>query len=188
MENYRDETKQPAISDEAVRAKTGKGWDEWFALIDAAGGQEKSHQEIVAYLAQYHQVAGWWQQTVTNTYEQARGKRARHQMPDGYQISRSKTFSAPVAALYQAWSDPNVRERWLDQPDLEVRKATPDKSMRINWPGEESNVDVYFYPKGGGKSQVTVQHNRLAGADEAERMKAYWGEALDRLKHAVESA
>jgi hypothetical protein len=30
---------EPPISDEAVKAKTGKPWSEWFAILDAAGAQ-----------------------------------------------------------------------------------------------------------------------------------------------------
>jgi hypothetical protein len=39
-------TKQaaPRMSDEAVKAKTGKTWKEWFAILDKAGASELSHQ------------------------------------------------------------------------------------------------------------------------------------------------
>jgi hypothetical protein len=34
---------------------------------------------------------------------------------------------------------------------------------------------------------VSVQHNKLPDAKSAERMKAYWGERLDRLQEILES-
>jgi hypothetical protein len=37
----------PRMSDEAVAAKTGKNWKQWFAIIDKAGGKKMTHQEIV---------------------------------------------------------------------------------------------------------------------------------------------
>src|SRR5512134_2277217 len=95
------------MSDEAVRAKTGRIWPEWFAILDAAGAQQMTHQQIVAYLHNEHGVGPWWQQMVTVTYEQARGMRAKHQMPDGYQVSVSKTIAAPAAALYELCIDPD---------------------------------------------------------------------------------
>ena len=34
------------VSDDAVRAKTGKKWDEWFKLLDNAGTRMMDHREI----------------------------------------------------------------------------------------------------------------------------------------------
>jgi hypothetical protein len=97
MQETTDQSKKTPISDEAVQNATGKVWEEWFAILDSAGGEGMTHKEIVAFLAEHHQVASWWQQSVTNTYEQARGKRGKHQMPEGYQISRSPYFFRSLA-------------------------------------------------------------------------------------------
>ena len=35
-----EKTKGPRMSDEAVKAKTGKSWKEWFALLDKAGAKK----------------------------------------------------------------------------------------------------------------------------------------------------
>ena len=186
--NDKDETdNSPQISDEAVRAKTGKDWPEWFAVLDAAGAASMSHKEIVAYLNQEHGVGPWWQQMVTVSYEQARGLRDKHEVPGGYQISRSKTIAVPVGALYHAWQDEATRQRWLPDAPLTIRKATENKTLRIIWDDGETSVDVSFYPKGEQKTQVTVQHNKLADATAAEQMKAYWAEKLARLQEAVAS-
>ena len=40
-------TMGPRMSDEAVKAKTGKTWKEWFAILDQAGAIKLTHQEIV---------------------------------------------------------------------------------------------------------------------------------------------
>ena len=32
--------KEAGISDEAVRAKTGRTWGEWFAILDGAGARK----------------------------------------------------------------------------------------------------------------------------------------------------
>src|SRR5687768_242594 len=41
---------KPKMSDDAVKAKTGKVWKEWFAILDKAGAKNMTHQEIVRYL------------------------------------------------------------------------------------------------------------------------------------------
>jgi uncharacterized protein YndB with AHSA1/START domain len=179
----------PAIltgtSDEAVMRATGKSWAEWLALLDAAGGREMNHKQLVAHLRAYTGVSSWWQQQLTVGYEQSRGLRARHQMADGYQISRSRTVAAPAAAVYHAWADDVTCARWLPDAVFTVRKATPPKSLRLTWAGAAGTdgtvVEVALADK-GDRTAVTVQHNKLPDAAAAERMKAYWAEALGRLE------
>jgi uncharacterized protein YndB with AHSA1/START domain len=177
------------MGDDAVKAKTGKVWAEWFKILDKAGAKKMSHQEIVALLSQEHGVGPWWQQMVTVTYEQARGLRAIHEKPGGFQISVSRTLAASVSKIFKAWQDENTRKLWLTTTGspLTIRKATANKSMRITWTDGKTSVEVNFYPKGAGKSQVVVQHSKLPDAKAAARLKTFWAGALDRLQELVES-
>src|SRR5262245_24402010 len=104
--------KAAGVSDDAVRAKTGKGWDEWFALLDRAGAAKMDHKQIVACLDKYP-IGGWWQQMVTVAYEQERGLRAKHQQADGFATGVSRTVGVPVDTLYGAWHNARKRRRWL---------------------------------------------------------------------------
>jgi uncharacterized protein YndB with AHSA1/START domain len=174
------------ISSDAVQARTGKSWPEWFQILDAAGARQMTHQEIVAVLATQHGVGPWWQQMVTVGYEQGRGKRVKHQTTGGFQVSRTRTIHATLSELFTVWMDKRKRTRWLRDPGFTIRTATPDRSLRITWIDGQSWLDVGFFDKGAGKSQVAVGHTRLANAADAERMKAYWTEQLDRLKAALE--
>jgi uncharacterized protein YndB with AHSA1/START domain len=141
-----------------------------------------THKEIVAYLVEHYQVGPWWRQSVTVAYEQARGMRAKHEMPSGYQISRSKTIPVSLDKLYTAWQDPAERLRWLPGVDLTFHKETPHKLLRALWTDGLTTLDIAFYEKEARKSQVVVQHNKLENAQQAEEMKAYWSEALSRLE------
>lgn len=179
-------TQSPRMSDEAVKAKTGKKWDQWFAILDKAGAQEMSHKDIVKLLNSKHDVGPWWQQMVTVTYEQARGMRDQHEKPGGYQISVSRTVNAPLAKLYKAVANEKSRSEWLSEDGLAVRKATTNKSMRVTWKDGKSSLEINFYPKSDGKSQVVVQHSKLADAKSAAKMKTFWGKALDRLRIVLE--
>jgi uncharacterized protein YndB with AHSA1/START domain len=174
----------PRMSDEAVQAKTGKTWDEWFAILDAAGARTLGHKEIVALLSGQHGIGPWWRQMVTVTYEQARGMREKHQTASGYTANASRTLAVPVGRLFEAWSDADLRRRWLPV-EMTVRKATPDKSLRITWP-DGSNVDVGFLAKGESRSQVAVEHAKLPDAEAVTRAKGYWKQALDRLRDILE--
>jgi len=177
----------PGVSDEAVSAKTGKVWKEWFSLLDKAGARKMTHQQIAQLLSNTHGVPPWWTQTVTVTYEQARGLREKHERPEGYQISVSRTLNTPLATLYKAFANERTRVSWLAEDGLKVRKSTTNKSMRVTWKDGKTGLEINFYAKDPQKSQVVVQHSRLADAKAAAKMKAYWSKALDRLRDALGS-
>ncbi|MCI0699391.1 DUF4287 domain-containing protein [candidate division KSB1 bacterium] len=174
------------MSDAAVQAKTGKTWNEWFKILDKAGGKKMNHKEIVAYLSVNYNVGPWWQQMVTVTYEQARGLREAFQKAKGYSANSSKTIAAPLAKLYKAWSDAKLRNRWLAEKGIVIRTATPEKSMRITWSDGKTSVSVYFLAKGEAKSQVALEHEKLPDAKAVAKMKAYWVDALGRLQEMLE--
>ena len=176
----------PRMSDEAVKAKTGKTWKEWFGILDKAGARKFTHQEIVKYLNTEQGVGPWWQQMVTVTYEQARGLRALHQKPKGFEISVSRTVNVPVSMLYHAFANDKARNAWLAEDGLAVRKATANKSMRVTWNDVKTSLEINFVSKADNKSQVVVQHSKLPNAKAAATMKAYWGKALDRLRASLE--
>src|SRR5690625_4955655 len=114
---------QPDSSDESVRKATGRGWEEWLDLLDTAGAASLDHKGIVKLVADQG-VSAWWQQQVAVNYEKMRGLRERHETPDGYQLSKSKTVAAGIDQLFEAWNDSDLRRRWLPEP-VEIRKATP---------------------------------------------------------------
>jgi uncharacterized protein YndB with AHSA1/START domain len=173
--------KVAGISSAAVAAKTGKHWAEWFLILNKRGCRGWKHKEIARLVHDELGCPPWWSQMVTVGYEQFHGMREKHEKSGGYSISRSKTLPVPIAELYKWWNDARRRNQWLKESKLTIRKATPNRSLRITWSDGKTNVEVMFYAKGSEKSQVSVQHDKLANAAAGEKMKAYWGAALDRL-------
>ena len=176
----------PRMSDDAVKAKTGKTWKQWFAILDKAGAKKLNHQEIAKYLHEEQGVGSWWQQMVTVTYEQARGLRKPNERPDGFQISVSRTVNVPVADLYESFASDKARHRWLAEDGLAVRTATANKVIRGAWNEMKTSLQIDFYAKGADKSQVAVTHSKLPNAKASATMKAFWGKALDRLRASLE--
>lgn len=169
---------EPGLSDAAIRKATGKGWDEWFALLDAWGGTKHSHPDIARHVADAHGVDGWWAQSVTVGYERARGMRALHERPDGFSMSASKTFPVPVERLFAAFVEPEERERWLEAVALRNRTSQPHKSARFDVLPGETRLNATFIAKGPEKAVVQLQQERLAGAEDVTRWKAVWKEQL----------
>lgn len=174
------------IGSDAVRAKTGKAWAEWFAILDKAGAKNWSHKEIAIFLHEQN-CGDWWSQMVTVGYEQARGLRVRNQTADGFAAGASKTIAAPLPELFNAWSNAKTRAKWLpDAAAIAIRSATENKSMRIVWIDGKSSIVVQFYSKGTDKSQVTIERRKLKNAKEVETVKKYWTAALENLKILLE--
>jgi len=182
-------TERPPLttSDEAIRRRTGRGWEEWFDLLDEWGAAERPHKEIARWLREERGVDGWGAQSVTVSYERARGLRAVGEHPEGFSVTAQKTVAVPVDRLYEAFVDESLRKRWLPEAELRERTATKPKSARFDWGDGGTRVVVGFIAKGEAKSTVAVEHARLADAGEAERMKAFWRERVVVLKEALES-
>ena len=161
-----------ATSDERIRERTGRGWEEWFDRIDTWG--ELTHREIARRIAAELGIdpLAWNAQAITMSYERTRGGRLAGQREDGFAVTATKTLPVPVEQLFDAF---------LAQTDLRERTSTRPKSARFDFSGGESRVNAVFVAKGEASSTVSVEHRRLAGPDEAERMKAFWRERLTQL-------
>ena len=178
-----------ATSDEEIRRRTGRGWEEWFDLLDEWGAADRTHRETARWVAEQQGVhpLAWNAQAVVGSYERTRGLRDVGEHADGFAISASKTVAVPVDRLYDAFVDESLRARWLPDGELRERTATRPRSARFDWGDGASRVHVTFAAKGDDRSTAALQHVRLADADEAERMKAYWRERVTALKTLLEA-
>ena len=166
-----------ATSDDAIRERTGRGWEEWFDVLDSWGALALKHRDIARRVAAELEIdpLAWNAQAITASYERTRGLRVAGQREDGFSISVSKTVAVPIERLYDAFfatADDRLRERTVTRP----------KSARFDWGDDGSRVHVTFDASGEQKSRIVVEHARLADAGEAERMKTLWRERLTELK------
>jgi hypothetical protein len=173
-------TYTPSMSDEAVKAKTGKDWKAWFALMDKAGAKTLTHKDIAALLHDAYKVPGWWSQMVTVEYERSRGLRAKSQKADGFSLNASKTLPVALSKLYSALSDTKLRSRWFPKGKYEITSTTDLKYFRAKWEGG-TRLEINTYAKGEGKAQITVQHSKFADEKPMEVMRGEWKTALEKL-------
>jgi hypothetical protein len=174
------------MSDEAIRRRTGRGWEEWFDLLDAWGATERTHAEIARWVAKEHGTSGWDAQSVTVSYERASGRRAVGEHANGFSITVSKTVAVPVQRLSRAVLDGTQRKRWLPDGELRERTSTPSKSARFDWGDGDTRVNIGFIQKDASRSTIAIEHERLADAEEAARMKTYWRDRVAVLKEMLE--
>jgi Domain of unknown function (DUF4287) len=177
---------EPRVSEDKVRQETGRGYQEWFGLLDEWGGTTHSHAEIARRLMDEHAVPGWYAQTVTVAYEQARGLREPGQKADGFEITASKTIAVPVERLFEAFVDESLRERWLPGAELRLRTAKEPRTARFDWEDGSTRVIVGFEAIDETKSKVDLAHARLPDSDTADEMKTWWRERVAALKPLLE--
>jgi uncharacterized protein YndB with AHSA1/START domain len=176
-------------SDETIRRRTGRGWEEWFDLLDDWGAAQRTHRETARWVAEQLGIGPlvWEAQAVTHSYERARGLREVGEHADGFAVTAQKTIAVPVERVFDAFVDPTVRERWLPGVKLNDRTATRPKVAHFDWADTGSRLHVTFMDKGDGRSLAAVQHARLADAAEADRMRAHGRAALTALKTLLEN-
>ena len=171
-----------ATSDEAIRERTGRGWEEWFDLLDSWGALGMKHRDIARRVAAELEIdpLAWNAQAITASYERTRGLRVAGQREDGFSITASKTVGVPDRAALRRV----LRHR--RRAPARAHGHAP-KSARFDWGDDGSRVHVTFDAKDETKSRIVVEHARLADADEAERMKVFWRERLVELKGRLDA-
>ena len=169
------------LTEDAVRIKTGKTWDEWCKILDKAGARMMDHKEITALLQEQIGLSRWWSRMVAVGYENDRGIRQdqRGESPaQRYEVTLSKIVAVPRAAVWAAWQDPAALARWLPGAQFEVSKALPHKLLQLDWP-DGTRVTVRLFER-RGKTRLVVSHGKLP-ENGAPRLQKYWYAALDRL-------
>lgn len=167
-----------AMSDAAMKAKTGRTWDQWFTLLDKAGAAKMTHGAIAKLVATRHKIPGWWAQAVTVGYERARGMRKVNETLAGFRTGVSRTLDAGMDAAFGAWDNAKTRAALLkEKVDLSTRN--PGKNLRFAW--KVGRVEVRFVVKSPKKTQVTVDHTGLKSESQVGKFKAQWSETMDKL-------
>lgn len=58
-----------------MRAVTGKGWEEWYAILDEFGAEDHGHTMTVKHLMAHYGLDQHWARAVALRYENNRGLR-----------------------------------------------------------------------------------------------------------------
>lgn len=194
-------TTKGAISDASSLKKTGHDLAHWYAVLDKFGAVEKGHTAAARHLYETHGVDGWYSQGITVSYERERGVRGVNQRRDGaWEVSASKTITATTPQLVKAFTDARKRKQWTSAAEPQLAAAVtkgladkkskgwvvrPDGLARFRYKWDGTIVQLYAYPKPGGKLAVTVQHTRLADADAVTKYRAQWKAALALLADSL---
>jgi len=198
------------IGDEAVKAKTGKTWSQWFTILDKWGAKKKPHKEIAAYLHKDLGVPGWWCQMVTVEYERAHGLRRVGETAEkkGFTVDVQRTIKASAKETWDKYLQPRHVSKWFaakakaqlrvggryDNADGyggEYLALSPPKRARMTWEAADccpgTIVEMTILPAGPGKVAVRVTHTKLKTQKDRKEIKEGWSWALDSFKSYVET-
>lgn len=177
---------KPIMTDAGIAAKTGHGWDTWFAALDKAGAAKLDHKGITALLDRKFKPGPWWGQMIAVSYERARGIRAMNQKCDGeFSVSVTKVLPVGLSELFEAVTDARTRKQWFPAGVFEETSKTKDKYWRGKWK-KDARISAGFYAKGAGKAQVAMDIGKLSSTDAVESERAAWKTALARLGAMLE--
>lgn len=165
------------VSAEKVNEATGHTWAEWIELLDKAHAEELDHKGIVALVRQ-HFDRPWWSQMVAVGYEQAKGRRVKHQNVNGFQVSVTKTLDQPLLKVYNAWNE--FLGQWYDGPEFTVTTNNQNKNIRGKF-ADGSVLAMALMSTKTGKTQVAVAQEQLSSATAAEAARGVWKRQLEQL-------
>jgi uncharacterized protein YndB with AHSA1/START domain len=196
-----------AVSEASCKEATGKTLAAWFKALDKHGGITLGRRELGNWVQEAHEVEGWWAATIVNEYEIARGDLAKDGKPKGYSICPTKNINASPKQCYGAFASSAALDAWFgprnsielseggawrcaDGNRATIRTVNPGKNIRLIAEDEgltlPAPVEIKFTPN-GAKCTVMISIERLQTRAEADGYRRAWGEALDRLKAAVEA-
>lgn len=168
---------EPETSDDAVRAATGRGWDQWCDVIDAWPSNARGHAAIAGHLQDSHGVDSWWAQTITVGYERITGRRLPYQQPDGtFRASKSRTVAVDAAELRALLLSDDDRADLFPGLATDLRSRPDTKVPRIAIGPGVAQIDIE--PKPGGSATVTISHEELPEFEDVAHWKEYWSEWL----------
>jgi len=196
------------MTERDAKAATGRGWEEWYRVLDESGGPAPGRRAITERLAKEFGLAPWWAQTVAVEYERARALHEKDGRPKGYAICVTKTIAAPAERVFDAFGDPAVMSGWLgagaraafeeggafatsDGNRGRYTKVSRPRTLRFVWedddPAAVSTVELKLTPN-GAKTGLVLNHERIQSRAHADGLRAAWGGAIEKLKRMVEES
>jgi len=177
----------PVTSHEPPHGPTSNTLTEWFAVLDEWGARDRRHAEIARWLGAEKGVPPWWTQDITVRYERHIGRRVVGQRVDStFSATGTKTIAVAPDVARAAWTDENVRRRWLPDVRLIQRPNRARAAARFDVNDGEGRLIVSFDPRGDERTMVAIEHEKLTDQAQTKRWSALWRERLKALKEMLE--
>lgn len=199
---------QPDISNESIKAKTGRGWAEWIKVIDGLGGADMTHKEIVQKLYEKSLgTNGWWRQSITVGYEKIKGRRVLGQTADqGFEVGVHKTLPVERDELWEFLLSRQGLKLWLgtleelilerkqpyktaEDTEGEVRTFKESEFIRMTWQPRgrrtPTTLQIRMNSTGENKTRFSFHHEKLEDPKDREAMRDHWRDVTEKIAKAL---
>ena len=174
----------PTVTDADVKKKTGRTWQEWFALLDRDGAAKLDRSRITRIVASKYGIGLWWRRTIAKAYEQARTARdAAKGIASGPVANTSRAMQQPMRALSATMHDLEARARRLKSRTFADRPAPGTISMRGS--ASVGNVDISGDRFEALPSESGVVAESIRDVSPVRKMRAFWKARVDSLQKSL---
>ena len=171
----------------ALERASGRSWQEWLDLFEAAGAAKLSHPEIarvaLAALPAALENPGWWAQGAAIAFEQHAGLRVPGQSSTGdFRVGANRTVEFDRDAAIERWTAlfADAEQRGHGFTNLRESRTAVRTFWRASL-GGAGKFEIAASEKGEGRALLAIQHAGLAGPDEIEAWRAHWKARLNEL-------
>ncbi len=177
--------KRVFLTDEAVNKSTGRGWNDWFAILTKNQADRLQHKDIVILLSDKYKVDGWWAQNIMVEYERYLGKRQVGQVKDGtFQTAVSKTLSGNPDQIFELCLNAVHDVKDFNSIPLaekpSISQSEKWRYWRVNLQ-DGSKITITVGAKTPEKSIITFSNEKLKRQDDIEPWKVFWKDFLNKL-------
>lgn len=190
-----------AVPSGSLVKHTKLGWSEWIEILNKAGAQHLSYQQIVAYLKKKKKVKFWWAHVIANGYEVNQGRRLPGQHLNGtYSVIVTKSFPKSRMQMYKWLTRKEIMDIWLkplspikiekgqvfetaDGVFGEIRTFKKNFRIRFTWnesDGEKASV-VQLLLFGTDRCSIGFQHEKIKNARDKAAKREYWKRVIEQL-------
>ncbi len=176
---------KPSLTDKTVKKATGKGWNDWFAILKQEEADQLIHKDIARLLTDKYKIDGWWAQSITVEFERYLGRRQVGQVKSGtFQTAVSKTMPGNLDQVFDLWLEAVKGAEEFNSIPLAgkpaISKTEKWRYWRVNLKdGSKITITVGF--KSEDKSVLTFSNEKLKDQDAIESWKAFWKDYLKKL-------
>ena len=174
------------VTDEECQLATGATLSEWFERLSKQPELAGKRRDALHWLYDQNRGHIWWSVTTWVEYETGKGIVQKDGLPEGYNICVTKSIAKPSGDVYR-----RLKSVLGDDGQAEMVRDREYKDLRYKWKTEgiatSTDVDIAFAEK-GGKTGITLTHNRIQTRAEADGLRAAWGELFTELKSDMEKS
>lgn len=168
---------------------TGRPWDDWVEILDAAEARDLNHTAIAAltlkHMPNVVERPEWWAQGTAVAYEQHVGLRVPGQScSGGFQLSTSRTVAGNMDHALSAWLAVVGGSEEFGGVPIDAPASTSSSEKWRYWRvplADGTRVSVNITATAGEKSTVGVNHTKLDSPEAIEFWRPLWKQLLAQL-------